>query len=285
MRHEAMKNVEKSMSSGRKIFRFLAWIEDIKAIYFHIVFKDTSIMNLCKALMSISSMFYHLIDNLVWGWNVGLMSEYLVGDIKLKSAKNVFSLIRNIIKILLDVYKFNSLAELNSKNKEEVYEMFERRVENFQTNLHKKLLEETIYYRYKMRIKILDILHSFFRICMLLYSIKLEPFYSNLHPIFIGLCGSLNAVISLYKAIFQSQKEPFKFQEDKSRNTIDKSKVKKRRSLEDILSEMEEIPENNILEDHYFDNYYVDFNKDYPTNPKEIVSSKTNSILVKYLSN
>jgi hypothetical protein len=286
------------MSGGRKIFRFLSWIEDIKQIYYYIIYKDTSIRNLFKALMNIFSMFYHLFDNFVWGANVGVISEYLVGDIKLKNTKNAFSLLRNLIKIVLDIYKFNNLYVIYKKNQEEVYEAFEKRVENFQTDLHKKLLDGVILFRSKLRRKILDIFHSFLRISMLVYSLKFEPFYSNLHPIFIGCCGMLHSLIALYKAVYENNnltKENLEGVGTRNSsiriNNINncekpKNKFKKKRSLEDIIYEIDELPENTILDNHYFDNYYVDFNKDFPTHPKDIISKVDNlSILANYIMN
>ncbi len=231
--------------------------------------------------MNLSSMFYHLFDNLVWGANVGVISEYLVGDIKLKNTKNVFSLLRNLIKIIMDIYKFNSLYVIHRKNQEEVYEAFEKQVENFETDMHKKLLDGVILFRSKLRRKFLDIIHSFLRICMLFYSLKFEPFYSNLHPIFTGLCGMLHSLISLYKALYDNNDNLSKENSNAASGTKNnlninleksKSKLKKRRSLEDIIYEIDELPENTIMDDHYFDNYYVDFNKDFPIHPKDIIS-------------
>lgn len=280
VKYDALKNVEKSMSSGRKIFRFLRWLEDIKSIYYYIVYKDTSIRNLFKALMNLSSMFYHLFDNLVWSSNVGVISEYLVGDIKLKNTKNVFSLLRNLIKIAVDVHKFNWLYIVNRKNEEEVFEAFEKRVENFQTHLHKKLIDQAIEVRSKLRRKALDIVHSFLRICMLVYSLKLEPFYSNLHPIFTGFCGMLHSIISLYKTLYDKENSFHKFESRVNLKSKGNITNKRKKSLEAIIDELEELPESDgqkILRDDYFDNYYVDFNKDFPTNPKDVISRKTSA--------
>jgi hypothetical protein len=260
--YDAFKNVERSMSSGRKIFRFLKWIEDIKTIFYYIVYKDTSLRNIFKALMSLSSFFYHIFDNLVWSNNVGLIGEYFVGDIKLKNAKNLFSLLRNIIKIIMDFYKFKSLYYLNKKNEEEVSEVFEKRVENFQTEINNKVLKQTLEIRSKLRNKILDLFHSFLRINMLLYSLRLDPAYSQLHPIFIGLCGMLHSIISLYKIFVESNNMP-----------INNNKEKK--STLHILIEENEFKKEKIFDKNYFDDYYLDFNKDFPVDPKNIISIRT----------
>jgi hypothetical protein len=263
------------MSNGRKIFRFLKWVEDIKEIYYYIIFKDTSIRNILKALMSLSSMFYHIFDNLVWGSNVGLISEYLVGEIKLKNTKNIFSLLRNLIKIIMDIYKFQNMVEINSQNEEEVHEAFEKNVENFQTDAHKKLLIQTIELRSKIRNKLLDIIHSFLRSIMLIYSIKIEPFYSNVHPIFNGLCGMIHSIISLYKILFDVETQnAFGSNLNILNKNFKQPGKKKRKSLEEIIYEIEETSEKSIFKDNYFENYYVDFNKDFPTYCKDSLFSK-----------
>ena len=272
-RYIALKNVEKSMSNGRKIFRFLKWIEDIREIYYYIIFKNTSIRNILKALMAISSMFYHIFDNLVWSANVGVISEFFVGEIKLKNTKNIFSFLRNIIKIFMDIYKFQNLFEINSKNEEEVYEAFENKVENFQTENHKKLLIQTIEIRSKMRNKLLDIIHSFLRCIMLIYSLKFEPIYSNVHPIFNGLCGMVQSIISLYKIFYDLETQKAFGSTLANMNNIAKhGSKKKKKNLEDIIDELDEACENTILDENYFENYYVDFNKDFPTNREDILN-------------
>ena len=60
IKHDAFKNVENSMSNGRKIFRFLKFIENSKEIYYYIIYNSPSLNNLMKAFMSLSSFFYHL---------------------------------------------------------------------------------------------------------------------------------------------------------------------------------------------------------------------------------
>ena len=266
------------MSSGRKIFRFLKWIENLKGIYYYIIYKQPSLRNMFKALMAISSFFYHLFDNLLWASNLGLLSEYLVGEIKIKNTKNVFSLLRNIIKIFMDINKFKDLFYINKKNEEEVYEVFEKRVENFESNIYDKVLVYTLEIRKKLRIKLFDIVHSFLRICMLLFSLKLEPFYSNLHPIFIGFCGSVHSIIALYKTLQDpdlNEEEKFKdkkkLQKQKSNVPDDlMSKIPKRKSLLLMLDENDESLgqfKDNIFSDGYFKNYYIDFNKDFPMDP------------------
>jgi hypothetical protein len=255
------------MSAGRKILRFLNWFEDIKGIYYYIVFKQTSIRNLSKALMAISSFFYHIFDNLVWASNVGLINEYLLGEIKFKNIKNLFSLFRNLIKIIMDFYKFNSLYLINSKNEEEVLEVFDNKVENFKTEIHNRLVAQTLENRSKLRLKLLDLVHSFLRINMLLYSLRIEPFYSNLHPIYVGLCGMIHSIISLYKSITDTKK-PYT-----------KEPVERKRSTLELIMEDKIVSKGKIFENGYFENYYLDFNKDYTIGPNKVLKKRVENFI------
>jgi hypothetical protein len=258
------------MSAGRKILRFLNWFEDLKEIYYYLIYKSTSVRNLFKALMSISSFFYHIFDNLVWASNTGLLTEYLVGEIKFKNTKNLFSLFRNLIKIVMDFYKFKSLYFINSKNEEEVLQVFDNKVENFKTEIHNRLVTETLKIRYKLRYKVLDLVHSFLRINMLLYSLKIEPFYSNLHPIFIGLCGMLHSIISMYKNITD-------YKDDSNEKGVERNT-----SILDIIINDNIVNKGKIFEPNYFETYYIDFNKDYPMDPEKVIGYKENYILSEY---
>jgi hypothetical protein len=216
--------------------------------------------------MSLSSFFYHIFDNFVWSNNVGVMGEYFVGDIKHKSLKNFFSLLRNLIKIVLDFYKFKSLYSINRQNEEEVSEVFDKRVENYHTEMYNKMLTHTVEVRVKLRKKILDILHSFLRISMILYSLRTEPFYSNLHPIFIGLCGMIHSIISLYK----------KFQHLGKNKQIEHH----RSTLHVLVDENEVIAKRKmIFDEDFFENYYIDYNKDYHIDPKKIIYKQEENIL------
>lgn len=264
------------MSRGRKIFRFLKWIEDIKGLYYYIIYKPTSIRNLWKALMSLSALFYHFFDNLVWANNVGVMGEYFVGDIKLKNTKNTFSLLRNIIKIILDIYKFQSLHYINKQNEEEVFEAFDYRVENFQPDIHIQILNATIEIRAKLRFKLLDIVHSFLRIVTLVFSLRIEPFYSNVHPMFSNFCGMLQSIITLFKALINPDADkilPLRRSMSQGKMAIPNKKRSNNLQMA-ILEADARIPSNILLEENYFQNYYIDFNKDYPVLPQNVIKIK-----------
>ena len=99
------------MSSGRKIFRLLKFLEDLKKLFIYF-YKTPDAVKILKGMILLSGFFYHIMDNLVWGVNVGILNEFLVGDIRYKMSKNFFSLIRNWIKLIMDCIKIKKYVSL-----------------------------------------------------------------------------------------------------------------------------------------------------------------------------
>jgi len=50
--------------------------------------------------------------------------------------------------------------------------------------------------------------------------------------------------------------------------------IKKIKSFEYAL--IDRIPNKNIFDDNYFDNYYIDFNKDFPIFPELVLKANNN---------
>ena len=87
------------MSSGRKIFRFLKFIEDIKQLY-TFLFQTPTAIRILKVLMCLSSLFYHVMDNVVWAVNVSIIDEYIIGEIRWNMTMKFFALIRKILLLI-----------------------------------------------------------------------------------------------------------------------------------------------------------------------------------------
>ena len=91
-RHTNLKRIEKSMSNGRKIFRFLKFVEDLKKFYSYLYDSSFDPITILKAFTTLSACFYHFLDNLVWASNVGMINRIISGELKWKTSKNFFSL-------------------------------------------------------------------------------------------------------------------------------------------------------------------------------------------------
>jgi hypothetical protein len=276
------------MSNGRKIFRFLKFVEDIKKFYSYLYDSSFDFLTILKAFTTLSACFYHFLDNLVWASNVGMINRIITGEIGWKTSKNFFSIVRTLIKLITDfvdlkTYYYGSWMNNDNEIKNENYE---------------KLIAETIKNRSKLRMLTLDIIHACLKLVTLIYSMKFEPVFSFLHPIIVAFSGILYCVISLFKIYFKTttlQKKMLKSFR-KSNEVIAKTRSgeannglylhtnfssswnlhhtakDRRKSFEASL--IEHIPNQKLLYDeYYFDNYYIDFNKDYPIVPELILKA------------
>jgi len=289
-RHTNLKRIEKSMSNGRKIFRFLKFVEDLKKFYSYLYDSSFDPITILKAFTTLSACFYHFLDNLVWASNVGMINRIISGELKWKTSKNFFSLLRTMIKLITNLidfknYYYNSWMNNENEIKHENYE---------------KILNETFKNRSKLRMISLDIIHSLLKLITLFYSLKAEPLYSHIHPIIVTLCGIVYCVISLFKIYSKtsdSQKKMIKniksvgsYTALKSTNNllgisnhnmsvsnINTYGLCRRSSFE--VSLVERHPNNKLFDENYFENYYIDFNKDFPLVPEMVLKANGGDFL------
>ena len=243
--------------------------------------KTASFKNISKALMSICSLFYHILDNFLWMSNVNLISEYIVGDINIRSSKNTFSLMRNLIKLILDIYKLSSLNTLDQQITEEVFGLFESEVKQYKNQLmDNKLVKEMLIIRYKKRICILNIFHTIVRICVLINSLRLSLLGFKLHPIFCSFCNLIQAILSIYKFVEKENKYHFINEKQKTKKSqiikVDSSAKKK--LLFGFSFDMNR--NKTLLHKDYFKDYLIDFMEDYPTDYKNIITNKRRDLIL-----
>lgn len=179
--YQKIRFIERSFSNSRKIFRFLNWVDNLKFIYYYLIYKSQNGSNeILKALMNLFSLFYHFLDNFVWYVNLGLIDEYILG-ISLKTIKRLFSLLRLIIKLLVDFLKLKNF----NKNKSRI-SSYQRIYMAFFTEDEKKA---KIHF---------SVIHSLMRCVLLLTSLRVPPF-SLFNPLVIDFIGVLHSLISFYK--------------------------------------------------------------------------------------
>jgi hypothetical protein len=177
------------MSNGRKIFRFLKFVEDFKK-FINLVYESSfDSKTVLKAFIALSGGFYHFLDNLVWASNVGMINRVFTGEINWKTSKNFFSIIRTLIKLFTAFMEFkNCYYSSWIKNDNEIVN------ENYD-----KIINETIKNRSRLRMLTVDILQYLLKLTTLIYSSKIQPFYGLLHPIIVSFCGILFCCISIFK--------------------------------------------------------------------------------------
>ena len=268
-RHSNLKRIEKSMSNGRKIFGFLKFVEDLKKFYSYLFDSSFDIITILKAFTTLSSCFYHFLDNLVWASNVGMIDRIITGNLNWKTSKNFFSLLKTLIKVVTNILNFKECM----KN---TWDTFEKEIKNLNDE---KILNDTLKNRSKLRMITLNIIQSIIKLITLFYSLKFEPFYSVLHPIIVSLCGVIYCVISIFKLYYKNKNMQHKMLRNLrkstenlsnhygstiSQNNFTLNRFKRLQSFECSLLERQ--PNQRIIYDkNYFANYYLDFNKDFPT--------------------
>ena len=251
------------MSSGRKIFRLLKFLEDLKKLFIYF-YKTPDAVKILKGMILLSGFFYHIMDNLVWGVNVGILNEFLVGDIRYKMSKNFFSLIRNWIKLIMDCIKIKKYVSYDKFNEEEIISKFNKEMSSFKINSNYNTIKQTLENRAKIRMKTLDIIHSSLRICMISYNLKLEPLYSISHPVYIALFGLSQVSISIFKHLVKISEYSNTY------SIYGHFEINKSSSLEKLLIDTN-LNEDQIFRPDYFDHYYIDFNKDYSEKSEKII--------------
>jgi len=306
-RHLNLKRIEKSMSNGRKIFQFLKFVEDIKK-FLNLTYESSfDFKTVLEAFIALSGGFYHFLDNLVWASNVGMINRVFTGEINWKTSKNFFSIIRTLIKLFTSFMEFKD-CYYNSwiKNDNEIVN------ENYE-----KIINETIKNRSKLRMLSLDIFQYLLKLTTSMYSSKFQPFYSLLHPIIVSFCGILFCAISIFN-IYMKINEMQKIlliNYKKSNESLYKIRTPTYRSNSFIINQnsdinninqplgrkfsldnnnqftsinniksfefslIERIPNKKLLYDeHYFDNYYIDFNKDFPIHPELVLKANERNL-------
>lgn len=110
------EKIKESMSQGRKIFKFLKFLQQIKAIQKNLKKQKSWAYKMLSISINIMAFFYYLIDNTLWGINIGILSEIVSKNTenRYKKYKNTFSLIkfilkitRNLINLIMRVRLFN----------------------------------------------------------------------------------------------------------------------------------------------------------------------------------
>ena len=96
-----MDKVKESMSQGRKIFKFLKFLQQIKAIQKNLKKQKSFAYKFLSISINLMAFFYYLIDNTLWGINIGILSEIVSKNTenRYKRYKNTFSLMKFILKI------------------------------------------------------------------------------------------------------------------------------------------------------------------------------------------
>lgn len=190
--------IMQEMSKGRKIFRFLKFIEELNKVFELQRSDKPPILKLMKILDKISSFFYYILDNFMWGVNTGIFPITVTSSRyqQLDYVKDMASFWRNCFNLMISVYnhKLSTVAEqeVNFKLKMMPDQPYKKKSESYQ------LFVALIKLRKSRRLAGLELLHSILRLLMLWYKLKF-PKWQNLNVIFVVFIGNISAWISLFK--------------------------------------------------------------------------------------
>ena len=73
------EKVQASMKNGRKIFKFLKFITSFQKLLKKIGKNSMSFVKVLEIISGICRTFYYILDNILWGINIGALSEILSG--------------------------------------------------------------------------------------------------------------------------------------------------------------------------------------------------------------
>jgi len=99
------KSIEDNISNGRKIFRFLLFLNEFNALNLILKNKKTGILlKVLKIMSSVCSFYYYLFDNIVWFTQIGIINKFILSNFKWKKFKDLFSLWKTILEIIISIY-------------------------------------------------------------------------------------------------------------------------------------------------------------------------------------
>jgi len=237
-------------------------MEDFRKIS-EMLYESFTAYKVLKLLSCIAGSFYHILDNINWASNIGIIDDYLTEEIHWKTSWNIFNLLRKCLRLVGDVIKVinyailllsisNNLKTFDNTNKNtNANSKANTNVNASDGENYDSLIAELLEKRSKLIFKILCVVNNLLRIFMILYSLKMEPYYSSIHPIYIGLCSFLYSIVSMLKQLIKTRNDE---------NGKSEKETKRVKSEEQLY---EEFMANNkhIFDDQYFQHYYIDFNK------------------------
>mgnify|MGYP001806893600 CR=1 FL=1 len=99
------KALEDNLSSGRKIFRLLLFLNEINELNEIIKNKKMKLLlKYMKVFSSFCSFNYYLFDNIVWLAQLGIFNKFIISNFKWKKLKDIFSLWKTMVEVLISIY-------------------------------------------------------------------------------------------------------------------------------------------------------------------------------------
>ena len=160
--------------------------------------------NALLLVTKLASVFYYLLDNAVWFFNVGVVSKQIVTKSYWKKKKDIFNLVRNwaqIFRSMILVFKAqNELAKIENELKQ-----YSTRVVGTTCLKATELVRKYINQKQKMYDHMFVFVRNIMRVMMLNYKLKISPWINIFHPIVVTVFGIVQNITALFK-IWMKQK-------------------------------------------------------------------------------
>ena len=206
------KNIQVSMTNGRKIFRFLKWLDEIPKIMKCISDPNADRVVLLKLFSHTCKLFYYFFDNLVWAASIGIISKMITFmNVKWAVSKDFMSLIRCIVEIMISAFVTNRAIQYEKECEDILRSSPSKTISYDNSNTFKLLLQARRHRRYK----VLELAQHILRVIMLCKSLRL-PGHIHLSTIFMSVCALTSSYFSLFKMITE---KPQKLNLKKERHT------------------------------------------------------------------
>jgi hypothetical protein len=211
-----------NISQGRKIFKFMKFLEPIRKIHEQqiLISKKPTLLRGFSLFTLVSAFFLYLSDNMVWFANMGIIQPRsrfsgiggkYIPLIEWRRLKDIIALWKNIIELIK--YLFDTLR--NYKRQYDINRLLEELQDETIHKTHHhgeqstyELLRELINLRSKLRFTQLGTVQNVLRVVMLSHRLRFAWAWSLVHPITVCVCGILTNIIAIMK-LFRDKKQVF----------------------------------------------------------------------------
>lgn len=197
---QSAKSIESSMSNGRKMIRFLRFLDEVGAVERLIEnTKAWSVVPVLKMMSHAASFLYYVLDNFVLASSIGIISKFIATiNIKWKNTKDMTSFARCVLEVVIV-----GLTLRETRQSIRVAEIQLRSGHQTTLNIQSKnfeILAKLLANRRRLRFMYLDLLQNCLRLLMLVKALGL-PGSKHLSSIFLAGVGVTTSALAVFKIL------------------------------------------------------------------------------------
>jgi hypothetical protein len=213
------KIVKKNMSSGRKVFKLLKFIDEYNS-FVDLLFQDSAdtenksktkirpgLIRVLDLLRKLCGIFYYFFDNLVWFANMGAINKDIIENkLGWRAVKDMFALLKNFCESVKSFIKLQLSIEKTASLEKKIFEQAELQgvVIGDQDELTLRVFQ-LLQQRSKTTQCKLTVTTTLLRIIQLTYRLKFKFARRHIHPIFVVVCRIISIIFSLFKIWMEVQ--------------------------------------------------------------------------------